>query len=30
MGVIERRVWDERHTNPQAIERELRGEKGRA
>jgi len=30
MGVIERRLWDERHTNPQAIEAELRGEKGRA
>ncbi len=30
MGVIERRVWDERHENPDAIERELRGEKGRA
>jgi len=30
MGVVERRVWDERHENPQAIERELRGEKGRA
>ena len=29
MGVIDRRVWDERHTNPTAIERELRGEKGR-
>src|SRR5205814_8254977 len=29
MGVIERRVWDERDTNPAAIERELRGEKGR-
>jgi predicted amidohydrolase len=29
MGLIERRVWDERHTNPGAIERELRGEKGR-
>src|SRR5436190_18344182 len=29
MGVIERRVWDERHTNPAAIESELRGEKGR-
>jgi predicted amidohydrolase len=29
MGVIERRTWDERHTNPEAIERELRGEKGR-
>jgi predicted amidohydrolase len=30
MGVIERRVWDERETNPEAIARELRGEKGRA
>ena len=29
MGVIDRRVWDERHTNPTAIERELRSEKGR-
>jgi predicted amidohydrolase len=29
MGVIDRRVWEERHTNPEAIERELRGEKGR-
>jgi N-carbamoylputrescine amidase len=29
MGVIERRLWDERHTNPGAIEQELRGEKGR-
>jgi predicted amidohydrolase len=29
MGLIERRVWDERHANPEAIERELRGEKGR-
>ena len=29
MGVIDRRLWDERHTNPAAIERELRGEKGR-
>jgi len=29
MGVIDRRIWDERHTNPEAIERELRGEKGR-
>ena len=29
MGVIDRRVWDERHTNPEAIERELRGDKGR-
>jgi len=30
MGVIERRLWDERESNPAAIERELRGEKGRA
>ena len=30
MGLVERRVWDERHENPEAIERELRGEKGRA
>jgi predicted amidohydrolase len=30
MGVIDRRLWDERHSNPKAIERELRGEKGRA
>jgi len=30
MGVIERRLWDERLANPEAIERELRGEKGRA
>jgi N-carbamoylputrescine amidase len=29
MGVIERRAWDERDKNPEAIERELRGEKGR-
>jgi N-carbamoylputrescine amidase len=29
MGVIDRRVWDERHTNPAAIEQELRSEKGR-
>ena len=29
MGLIERRLWDERHTNPAAIERELRGDKGR-
>jgi predicted amidohydrolase len=29
MGVIDRRLWDERHTNPEAIERELRGDKGR-
>ena len=30
MGVIERRLWDERHAKPEAIEQELRGEKGRA
>jgi len=29
MGVIDRRVWDERHKNPGEIERELRGDKGR-
>ena len=30
MGLIERRVWDERRSNPAAITRELRGDKGRA
>ncbi len=29
MGLIERSVWDKRHEDPQAIEREFRGEKGR-
>lgn len=29
MGVIERRLWDERHASPEAILRELRGDKGR-
>jgi predicted amidohydrolase len=29
MGLIERRVWDERDAKPEAIERELRGDKGR-
>ena len=29
MGLIDRRVWDNRHTNPEAIEREFRGDKGR-
>ena len=29
MGVIERELWDNRHTNPEAIENEFRGEKGR-
>jgi predicted amidohydrolase len=30
MGAIDRRLWDDRHAHPEAIERELRGEKGRA
>jgi predicted amidohydrolase len=29
MGLVDRRLWDERARNPQAIERELRGDKGR-
>ena len=29
MGVIERRLWDERQKNPEAIEAEFRGDKGR-
>jgi predicted amidohydrolase len=29
MGAIDRRVWDERRTNPQAILREILGDKGR-
>ena len=29
MGVIARRIWDERHKHPAAIEQELRSEKGR-
>ncbi len=29
MGVIDRRLWDNRHQNPEAIEAELRGDKGR-
>lgn len=29
MGVIDRSVWEARRTDPAAIERELRGEKGR-
>jgi len=29
MGAIERQLWDNRHTNPAAIEQEFRGEKGR-
>jgi predicted amidohydrolase len=30
MGVIDRGLWDDRHAHPEAIEGELRGEKGRA
>jgi predicted amidohydrolase len=29
MGLIDRKVWDNRHTDPEAIEREFRGDKGR-
>ena len=29
MGVIDRRLWEEREENPEAIEAEFRGEKGR-
>jgi len=29
MGLIERRVWEERQADPAAIDRELRGDKGR-
>ena len=29
MGVIDRRLWEEREANPEAIEAELRGPKGR-
>jgi len=29
MGLVERRLWDERHEHPEAIEAELRGDKGR-
>jgi predicted amidohydrolase len=29
MGVIERKLWDDRQSNPGAIEAELRGDKGR-
>src|SRR5580765_1789015 len=29
MGLIDRRVWDNRHSDPQAIEHEFRGDKGR-
>ena len=29
MGVVDRKLWHERSTNPEAIEAELRGDKGR-
>jgi predicted amidohydrolase len=29
MGAIDRRLWDNRHADPAAIEREFRGDKGR-
>jgi len=29
MGLVERGVWEARHTDPQAIEAELKGDKGR-
>jgi predicted amidohydrolase len=29
MGLIDRRLWDNRHVDPDAIERELRSDKGR-
>jgi predicted amidohydrolase len=29
MGLVERHLWDNRHTDPQAIEKEFAGEKGR-
>jgi len=29
MGMIDRRVWDNRHNEPEVIERELHGDKGR-
>jgi predicted amidohydrolase len=29
MGLVDRRLWDARATSPEAIERELRGDKGR-
>jgi predicted amidohydrolase len=30
MGIIDRRIWDARDSDPEVIEKELRGEKGRA
>jgi predicted amidohydrolase len=29
MGLIDRELWDNRHSNPDAIEQEFRGDKGR-
>jgi predicted amidohydrolase len=29
MGLIDRRLWDNRHQDPESIEREFRGDKGR-
>jgi N-carbamoylputrescine amidase len=29
MGLVDRRLWDDRHSNPRAIEAEFRGDKGR-
>jgi len=29
MGLIDRRLWDNREADPESIEREFRGEKGR-
>lgn len=29
MGLIDRQLWDNRHSRPEAIEREFRGDKGR-
>jgi len=29
MGIIDRRLWDNRHGDPESIEREFRGDKGR-
>jgi predicted amidohydrolase len=29
MGLIDRRLWDNRHANPEAIQREFRSDKGR-
>jgi predicted amidohydrolase len=29
MGLIDRKLWENRHNNPESIERELRGDKGR-